>query len=390
MHFEKKVRRFKRDKNSKKPIVETKPRNLFYASHKDAYIYSYYNLQLKQKYEDFLAKHDLGSCVIGYRSGLGSNITFAKEVFSIIQERRQCAVLGFDISGFFDNMEHSILEKQWCALLGLEKLPKDHLKIFRALTRYSWVNKSDCYERLGIGKKATNVPNPLCSPREFREIIVGNNSLYPSLIQTNAQQSYGIPQGTPISATLSNIYMMDFDLKMHKLASELQGVYRRYSDDILWVCKIEEIELIENTVNDAIRATGSHLFLNERKTIRSRFEQNSAGELHADVPFQYLGFTFDGQKALIRPHTLSKYYRKLIYKVRAAKNAAWRAYMQGKQVDCKVYKRGLYRSVTSLGKSNFHTYVSVATRIMNEPKIKGQVRKHWVRVQQELSPPSES
>lgn len=44
-----------------------------------------------------------------------------------------------------------------------------------------------------------------------------------------------IPQGTAISAFLSNIYIIDFDKVVAKYIKSFQGLYLRYSDDIIMV-----------------------------------------------------------------------------------------------------------------------------------------------------------
>ena len=45
----------------------------------------------------------------------------------------------------------------------------------------------------------------------------------------------GIPQGTPISALLSNVYLLDFDSVMFAFVRALGGLYLRYCDDIMIV-----------------------------------------------------------------------------------------------------------------------------------------------------------
>jgi hypothetical protein len=52
-------------------------------------------------------------------------------------------------------------------------------------------------------------------------------------------KSYGIPQGAGISSVCSNIYLLDFDEKIHKYVNAQKGIYRRYCDDIIIVISIE-------------------------------------------------------------------------------------------------------------------------------------------------------
>ena len=54
---------------------KNKERPIKYCSHHDGYIHSYYAKTLVDSYELFLSTTDWGKCVIGYRSGLGTNTT---------------------------------------------------------------------------------------------------------------------------------------------------------------------------------------------------------------------------------------------------------------------------------------------------------------------------
>lgn len=61
-------------------------------------------------------------------------------------------------------------------------------------------------------------------PRQFKE----NRSH----IVKNANH-YGIPQGSPISATLANVYMLEVDKLINDMIFGLGGKYMRYSDDFI-------------------------------------------------------------------------------------------------------------------------------------------------------------
>ena len=61
----------------------------------------------------------------------------------------------------------------------------------------------------------------------------------------------GIPQGAPISSALANIYMLDFDLKVKNFVGE-NGIYRRYSDDMVVVCCIDREKEVLDFFADTI------------------------------------------------------------------------------------------------------------------------------------------
>ena len=81
IHYKKLSTKVKRDKEAeikykksgqkadKPKLLKTrKKRNIFYSSHIDGYIYSYYSNILQEKYEEFLLKNKLDENIIAYRA----------------------------------------------------------------------------------------------------------------------------------------------------------------------------------------------------------------------------------------------------------------------------------------------------------------------------------
>lgn len=62
----------------------------------------------------------------------------------------------------------------------------------------------------------------------------------------------GIPQGSLISAILSNVYMIDFDQELAETIFGFKGFYRRYSDDFIVVIPNSETCEPENIKNKII------------------------------------------------------------------------------------------------------------------------------------------
>ena len=375
--YEKEERQLKRvhmrDKSHKKK------RPIRYAAHTDGYIFSYYAKQLAELYKNKLQALDLQEGVLAYLKGNGSNIEFARDAFNEVEKRDACVAITFDISSFFDSLDHALLKRRWCELLGQQTLPDDHYKIFRAITQYSYAQCDACYAALGIDEK--NVPTRLVKDaREYREKIRGNK-----LVITN-NSSFGIPQGSPISALLSNIYMLSFDEKMQQMANKVGGYYRRYSDDILWICDAQHQAQIVALVQNEIKKMGAQLAINDKTTI-THFSRNATGQLEAKGDrFQYLGFEFDGRQRLVRSSTLSRFWRRATYGVRYAKNRAKKAAKSSG--NAKVFKRKLYRKFSHLGQSNFIQYAYRANEVIKgNSSIRGQVKKHWTRLQREINNP---
>lgn len=382
-------RKLKRVQNRKKS--SKKPRPIRYASHKDGYIYAYYSMQLSQLHVAKLKEMQLDECVLAYRRDLGlSNIEFAHNAIEQIRQRGNCVVVTCDISGFYDSLDHQNLKKQWCEVLGVEQLPDDHYNIFKSVTRYALVNRDECYDALGVQKrtkenpKPTPTPKPLCaSPAEYRERIRGAGLVRRNVGKDGVPLTYGIPQGSPISSCLSNIYMLPFDRIMQKAANKIGGYYRRYCDDILWICDESQLETLQKFLSDEIQKVGAQLSINPDKTTITHFSAADDDTITAqgDI-FQYLGFTFDGKNAHIRPGTMSKYWRKVTFGIRRAKKMAQSAADNGGNP--KVFKRKIYRKYTHLGNRNFISYAQRSQKIMESASIKKQVSRHWDMIQQKL------
>ena len=233
--FEVVSKKIRKAADNKQLETRKKNRPIAYASHVDAQIYSYYARLLDKRYEEFLASAELGQDVLAFRALGSSNIDFAARAFKEIASREESAAVGLDVTGFFDNLNHQLLKKQWADLLGQGVLPSDHYAVFRSLTKFSVVKRNVLFQKLGI-----SVHNPkrsrqrVCTPSEFRNTV--RNS---GLIEVN-DKPFGIPQGTPISAVLSNVYMMKFDVAMHRYAKQVGGRYFRYCDDILLIVPISQ------------------------------------------------------------------------------------------------------------------------------------------------------
>lgn len=350
------------------PLVKSKLRSLAVPSHVDGCIFSWYSHNISILYEKLLSRSGLHQCVLAYRSKSGSNITFARDAFDEIDARRSCLVLSLDLKDFFPIISYAVFKANWAYVLGSRGLPADHYAVFRAITAFAQVERDACYQHLGIDFKAP-IPRPLCSPTRFRSDIRAAK-----LIKINRQDN-GIPQGSQISALLSNVYMIHFDVALKAFAANQGGSYRRYSDDLLLILPYgfdsgEAIAAVETELN-ALSGTTK---LNIDKTEVVQFHTDSSGQLRANRNLQYLGFTFDGQRRLTRSSTLSKYSRRLVYAIRSAKNAA-------KKSKSPVFKRDIYRRFTHLGNSNFVSrYCRIASQELRSASIRRQMRRHMHRV----------
>ncbi len=364
--------------------VTVKRRPICYAAHLDAHIYSYYAQYLRIKYEEALSEKGLTDYPLAYRKikdkdGNGKcNIHFARDVFKFIQSRNVCIALALDISGFFDNLNHELLKDQWARVLGTDRLPSDHFKVFRSVTSYAYVTERRL-RQVPICKKFYSQPRTdqrgqaVCSGKIFRREIRGQG-----LVHTNSK-AVGIPQGLPISPVLSNLYMLPFDEKFSSHVRQYGGMYCRYSDDIFVACPPENacklLNKLESELKDLLEALKLHI--NSAKTERVEFRRMENGQLEFSRldnkagPFQYLGFEFDGRNVRLRAFTTTRYNRRMQRAVRRAEKSARLA------GETNMRKAKLYERFSHLGSRNFIDYANRACRIMGDDSIKKQVRNHW-------------
>ncbi len=394
-----------------------KHREIFFANHLDSLIYAYFAKEiLGKRLEENLAKPEnteLSKCITAYRfhpvkpnskSGK-SNIHFAKEVFEFVRkQKKDCVVLALDITKYFDSLDHDYLKKVWCRLLNVPKLPDDHYNVFKAITRFSFVNENDLLKEIGFEKvRDKRLLNHLIqkkgikafcrSSKDFRYRIAGShNKKGKSLIVSQPSKSIdtqkhfydkngkrrGIAQGTALSAMLANLYLLEFDKTMVKAVAQFKGkgLYRRYSDDIIIVCPIEQAQQMEDLAMKEIQKY--KLTIQAAKTEKVLFKRNPNGRLETEnaQTLKYLGFEFDGQKITIKKSSLAQYYRKLKRFIRAKAVKANALRRKGNDNNPRLFKRQIYQRFSHFGRQNFVSYAYRASRIMNEPHIKKQLRRH--------------
>lgn len=351
----------------------TKVRPICYAGHADSALYAAYAAVYAARYEDVLAERSLCENVIAFRKLGRSNVDFAKQAFEFVASNRHCVALGFDVTNFFGSLDHLMLKGALCELLDVRRLPEDHFAIFRSITRYARVDRSTALSDLGIGKNNPRKDGRtrLCEPAEFRRVIRAAGR-----VKANSD-GFGIPQGTPVSAILSNAYMLKFDAILAKYCADLSGLYLRYCDDILVVvpeCEADEAESLVSTSLSSLR-----LSLQSAKTLKCRW----VGGVSLAPPLQYLGLVFDGQRVLLRSGGISRYYAKMRAAVRLAK-ATKRSADQARGVVTPLRTKKIWRFFSHVGRMSFPGYALEAARRTKSLHIKRQIAAHVKRLRTRL------
>lgn len=365
--------KIKKDQNSGQLIKKIKDRDITYAAHLDSHIYSYYGKILEQAYEKRLLELNISDCVLAFRKLGKSNVDFSYEAFQDILKTSTCDVVALDISGFFKNLDHAHLKNTWAGVIGQQKLPQDHYVVYKSLTKYAYCCVDKIYNEFDISPN-----NPwyqrkrICSPVEFRSRVRAKK-----LIITH-NESKGIPQGTAISALLSNIFMLEFDVKMHELMVKHNGSYRRYCDDMLFIYpNTSSYKLdIEKVVSNEIARYS--LSINSDKTEKRSFRNGVSNK-----PLQYLGFTFDGRKILLRSAALAKFSERMNKSLRLVKRTI-DTESEGLGYRVPLRRKKIYERYSHLGKRNFIRYGLRASKVMQSKAIKRQLRPLWRRLNTKL------
>lgn len=430
---------------------DKKVRELFYASHLDSLVFSYYAHLLADAYEKKIKEpfYNLSEVVNAYRSVLVDpskidgpnkcNIDFANDAFEFIRSYRETefVVIAFDISSFFDNLNHKLLRERWAEVIGKVKglkegeLPPDHFNVFKNITRFSHIDIVDIFEEFkdriitrktgkdgSLGpiqnkpvKKIKYLRNQdavaFCTKEDFLQ--VKGKLLQPSKTKklkdgSVVYRDFGIPQGSPISSVLANIYLLNFDKTVNDFVSG-NGLYRRYSDDIIVVCpkslktKLEELvyaEIAKACLEIQPKKTQVFHFVREEDG-RLKCGQEFEKEINWNKNLVYLGFEFDGEYALLKSASLSGYYRKMKKYVKRAKHysSKRKSKTKGELFKRRILKKFSYKGAKRMRKwiwnpslskfeksdnynyGNFITYAKKAARNMNSNKINGQIRRHW-------------
>jgi len=360
------VKRQKRYKPKDRKTV-FKDRPIMYASHRDACILSWYAAEVSRLLDERYARHGLEEAVIAYRKLGRSNYDFAATALAFARANAPCVILCFDVTGFFDSLDHKLLKNRLAELLGPGSLPADWYAVFKNVAKYHHVERADLQAHPIFGDRLKSKSRePVATIAEVaREGVPIRKSKTPGK---------GIPQGTPISAAFSNLYMWELDVAMTAACAAEGALYQRYSDDILLVCPVHAEASLAKALTDGLAALKLNLATD--KTDRAVFDP-----LDPQV-VQYLGFNICPAGAVIRPGSLARQWRKARRMLRHTARVGSAAVAAGKA--SKVYTRKVRRRFLPVGVRNFSTYARRSARVLGSKRIVRQVRRLELMVERAL------
>jgi len=429
-------------------VQKRKERPIFFASHLDSIVYSYYSFSLADRYEQFISTKNYNKSVVAYRripNTNGSkankcNIEFAYEAFEYIQKCKESkvSVIVADITSFFDNLDHKILHSQWKRVLGVQSLPDDHFSVFKSLTTKRYVNETDLYKKFrdrliverGIKNDSTKTQYrekgvkhiwnlkdervvAYCSKQDFfgeatHLIRVEKSCSHQHKRCRGNCEVKGIPQGTPLSATLANIYMIDFDHHISESVEQREAFYQRYSDDLIIVCKSEDENYFIAELKKSVTELAKLEIQSEKTNVYRYYLENgslvggivdSDGRVSRNKQLEYLGFSYDGTKVRVKTVGFSKFYRGMKRAFRRGVHFASK--LQNKNHDLfeeRLYKRfsyrgakrrliykpdpraeGGYKRTNEQYWGNYISYLEKANKVMKPINKDNSIRKQYSR-----------
>lgn len=366
---------------------KNKKRDIMYADHLDSWIYRYYGEQLNTAYNEFVASCGISKISIAYRNCMRgqSNIEFAEEAFAFLIHHAPCYVIIGDFTHFFDYIDHTYLKKQLCQVLKENRLSDDFFKVYQAVTQYSYVEYDAIVKYKGMTRRQLSHEPIILTKDEFRILSRRKRGdKNDEFIIKKNHRPYGIPQGSPLSGVLANIYMVEYDQQIAQQVAKYGGYYRRYSDDFMILLPCKDMSegqwnlFLNNLkglfVQKSNRSNKNLVKLSPEKTQKyilteQRQIQNLSDPEKKNNVINFLGFSYDGHWITVRDKTVARYYRRLYQKIGTIERNG--GYINGKRISCRnLYQNYTNKGILKKGKNgkkhgNFIHYAFRAERIFN-------------------------
>lgn len=344
-----------------------KPRVIRYCAHIDRCIYQRYAFLLNAAYNEYANKLGINDSAIAYRDNSGKcNIDYAQRAIGFVASTDECIILVADFEDYFERIDHQLLKTALCSVLETDYLPEDYYAVFRNITRYSSWSWESLVELRGLkGCKAArgkmNESETILDEGTFRSNV--RKCAVPNL------SGRGVPQGSPLSSVLSNIYLCSLDKDIREIVESSGGLYMRYCDDIFIAVPVvkgfhEQAMRTIQSVTDLIkRNPGTDLQPDKTRYLRFLRAGDSSTLEEIDVEgrlvkenarLDYLGFSFDGKSCRLVAKAITKYHYRMGRKARTVASQG-----RGKKNLYGTYSK---HSKKITGKWSFVDYAKRASR----------------------------
>lgn len=177
-------------------------------------------------------------------------------------------------------------------------------------------------------------------PAELRQFKQGK-------IEVN-EKSYGIPQGSGMSAVCSNVHLIDFDKEVLEWAKKKHpdALYRRYCDDLIIVIPTANatVELLEEFKNELMKRIDRYkvegLIIQDKKTELRLYKGKTIFNENMEISaLDYLGFVVHENVIKLREKSLFKYYSRAYKKVKTSNRIAYDTKRPGLKKNFMIYIR---------------------------------------------------
>lgn len=369
-----------------------KTRPIKYASHIDRYIYQWYSYRINQIYNLYCQKNGLNEVAIAYRTCLKgmTNVEFAKSAFDFIKKSKECYIIVSDFTSFFDYIEHRKLKENICKVLEKDYMESDLYKVFRSMTKYASIER-DVIEKFLIDNKIETKESLKRSKSYFKNISWKEaKKILKKELEIN-NNPYGIPQGSPLSGVFANVFMIDFDKMMNKYATENNGKYMRYSDDLILIIPRKDginSEQLWNKIQEA-KKDYPYLIINKNKSSLYYYENDSIKSLHDEIEgmkksdnrVNFLGFAFDGKEIKYRDKTITKFYRKINRRIDTMVNLEISRIQNHKKRKSKIDKHLILKQLkaTTSKSRKFFDYVQHTKRVFPQERAFNNFKKSAIQ-----------
>ena len=324
---------------------KNKKRTIMYASHTDSIIYKFVGSILNYKLEKFYESEGMCKNIAAYRSrdylgnklSLKSNYDWSSFVYekmleklesdNRIKPKNSLCIITTDVKDFFGTINHKKLKRKICNIMNFDHMPDDWYTVFKNVTKFSYVEK-DILEKFAISKNRNNFS--ITKLKENGAKIHKNTSII------------GIPQGNPISSTLSNLYMMDLDKKIINFCRKRNITYIRYSDDIIFICRESQKKITMKILKECMKKEELTLSKNKTNIVLLNKETNKS--------FNYLGFTLSLNGASIRSSSINKMLIKFKKINRMTLSVACKN--QDLNISKIMYTKNIYRKFSTINYYN--------------------------------------
>lgn len=386
--------------------IKPKERKLSYSAHVDRYIYSYYGFLINEQYNIRATQDRINEVVIAYRNNLRmNNIHFAKKAVDYIRSLESCYIMVGDFTSFFDNLDHRYLKERLCDLLEMNSLPADYYAVYKNITKYSIWERDDILDYYGLnnnkkGIEALNSREMVFSIDEYRKLREEDSK---GVRAKKNENNFGIPQGSAISAVLSNVYMLEADKELNGFVKKYGGLYMRYSDDMIIILpKISKeafetqyskiMSILDSVPRVQLQKEKTQVYCYNQTELKNCNELVMEGVSNGSDKLDYLGFTFDGKEVIIRDKTTSKYYYRMYRKLKTIVKCNG-VTKEGNRISSEnIYIKYSIKGVKTYenkngikNKGNFISYVKRAEAIWgpNEPIGRG-TKRHMIKIRRQL------